>query len=339
LLYKTLTSNELRNDGRVIDLKDFLEEFFYVDMDDLDNKPLPTFEEVLTMVDMSLARQDDFSSNLNYERLSGIRDKLIYSIAKILEICLRNSGGLHRRFVDNLFALDRRIWSKASFVNLNYDLLLDNALIRLYENKHLDLEYSIDFRNFVEHQEHNNLERHDLIDNPEPWEIPRPNRSILLLKPHGSLNWLYCPNCNTVKTTKTEKGALTVWTERAVCEIDHSRQKTLLVPPTWEKVYDNAHLMRISQKTYEVLKKANRVFFIDYSFADVDIELKYLFKRALYESNPIRRPKITVISREQKDDKRIKELKTRYTMFLGNDISFDLQGFEYFAEHVGEFAK
>ena len=69
LLHKTLTSPELENDGYVLELKEFLKEFFYVNIDDLENNPLPTFEEVLTIVDISLARQEDFSSRLNYETL------------------------------------------------------------------------------------------------------------------------------------------------------------------------------------------------------------------------------------------------------------------------------
>lgn len=337
LLYKTLTSPDLRNDGHVVELRNFLKEYFYANVDDLENNPLPTFEEVLTIVDISLARQEDFSSTLDYEKLFLIRDSLIYSIARILEIYLRDSGVLHRKFVKNLFNANENIWRRISFINLNYDLLLDNALIGLYESKDLDLDYSIDFRNYVDHRQRNRNERADFIQNPEEWYIPRQDRSVLLLKPHGSLNWLYCPNCNTVKTTKTEKGALRVWTERAVCEKDQSRQKTLLIPPTWEKAYDNAHLTRIAQRTYEILRKANEVLFIGYSLADADIKLKYLFKRALYDHEPNSRPKITVILKKNRSKQRTDELRERYQRFLGPDVSFDFRGFEYLARHPLEF--
>jgi hypothetical protein len=337
LLYKTLTSTELENDGFVVDLKDFLKEFFYVNINDLGSNPLPTFEEVLTVVDIALARQDDFSSRLTYETLLKIRDNLIYSIAKILEIHLREGGGLHRTFVDKLFFnSSENIWRRASFVNLNYDLLLDNALLGLHDSKNLDLDYSIDFRNFVEHDEQNQQERIDFIQNPEDWFIPRPGNSVLLLKPHGSLNWLYCPNCNTVKTIKTEK-ALKVWTERVVCERDHSHQKTLLIPPTWEKAYDNAHLNRIAQKTYEVLKKAKNVFFVGYSLADVDIRLKYLFKKALYDPDQDARPEIMVVLMENGNQERNREVEERYSRFFGSDVKFDFRGFEYFSVHLNEF--
>ena len=335
LLLRTLT--DLKNDGYVVELRRYLRDFFYVNAEDLQQNPLPTFEEVLTMIDISLARQEDFSSDLNYEKLSKIRDSLIYSIARILEITLRDSGKLHKQFVKNLFNLDKNIWDRASFINLNYDLLLDNALIDLYESKDLDLDYSIDFRNYVDHRQRNQDERVEFIQNLEEWFIPRRDRSVLLLKPHGSLNWLYCPNCNTVKTTKTEKGALRVWTERVICENDQSRQKTLIVPPTWEKAYDNPHLTRIAQRAHEVLKKAEKVFFVGYSLADADIKLKYLFKRALYDPEPNSRPTIMVILRNNQNNQRNAEIKERYNRFLGNNVGFDLRGFEYFAEHINEF--
>jgi hypothetical protein len=335
LLLKSLT--ELRNDGHINELKRFLREFFYVNTENLGQILLPTFEEVLTMVDISLARQEDFSSDLNYERLSAIRDSLIYSIAKILDISLRNSGRLHRLFIKNLFDLNRDIWRRASFINLNYDILLDNALIDLYGSKDLDLDYGIDFRNFVEPRERNHDERVEFIQNPEEWFVPRKESSVLLLKPHGSLNWLYCPNCNTIKTTKTEKGALRIWNERVICENDQSYQKTLIIPPTWEKIYDNPHLTRIALKTDEVLRRASSVFFVGYSLADADIKLKYLFKKALYDPDLGSRPEITAILRENEVNQKNEEVKERYSRFLGNDVQFDLRGFEYFTEHVNEY--
>lgn len=335
LLFKSLT--RLRNDGHINELRRFLREFFYVNTDNLGQIPLPTFEEVLTMVDISLARQEDFSSNLNYEKLSAIRDSLIYSIARILEISLTNSGKLHELFIKNLFDLNEETWRRASFINLNYDILLDNALIDLYGSKDLDLDYGIDFRNFVEPRERDHDERVAFIQNREEWCMPRKNRSVLLLKPHGSLNWLYCPNCNTVKTTKTEKGALRIWNERIVCENDQSYQKTLIVPPTWEKIYDNPHLTRIALKTDEALRKASNVFFVGYSLADADIKLKYLFKRALYDSDPNSRPDITAILRENRSNERNEDVKGRYSRFFGSDVHFELRGFEYFAEHISEY--
>lgn len=331
LLPRSLT--ELRNDGRINDLRDFLKEFFYVNTNALEQAELPTFEEVLTMIDICLARQEDFSSKLNYEKLSKVRDSLIYSIAKILDISLAESGTLHKLFIQNLFNMHKNVWGRAAFINLNYDLLLDNALIELYGANDLDLDYGIEFRNFVDPRQRTYPERVAFIRNPDEWFMPRKENSVLLLKPHGSLNWLYCPNCNTIKTTKTEKGALRVWSDRVVCENDQSYQRTLIVPPTWEKIYDNPHLTRIALKTDEVLRKANRVFFVGYSLPDADIKLKYLIKRAVYDPDSSSRPKITVILSKS----RSKEIRGRYKRFLGNDVRFSFKGFEDFAENISKY--
>lgn len=290
------------------------------------------------MVDIALEKEEDFSSSLNTQKLNLIRDSLIYSIAKLIDIALKDRGKYHDPFVNNLFNLDEKIWRKVSFINLNYDILLDNALVRLYETKELYLDYGIDFRNFVAPVSRNQAERREFIQNVEDWYIPQKDQSVLLLKPHGSLNWLYCPTCNTIKTTKTEKGGLRIYDTQEICGHDESLQKILIVPPTWGKIYDNSHLTRIAAKTDEILRKAKIVYFVGCSLSDVDIKLKYLFKRALYEPAMNLAPKIIAIQDKKEDKKREDEIKDRYCRLFGN-VTFDFNGFEFFSEHVSEFFK
>jgi hypothetical protein len=331
LLFRSLS--EIRSDNRVENVKDFLSTFFYVDTEHLERSKIPTFEETLTMIDISLARQEDFSRNWNCTTLAETRDNLIYCIAKILDQTLTEGGALHKSFVTNLFSSTERTCKNTSFINLNYDILLDNALIDLYASKDWDLDYEIEFRNFVEPVPRSSEERALITSMPGDWHRPRKDCSLFLLKPHGSLNWLYCPNCNSVKTTKKEKGVLRIWTQYEVCEKDRSIQKPLIVPPTWEKVYDNPHLTRIWLRASDVLRKASKVFFIGYSLPDSDTKLKYLFKRTLYEVNPPSRPSITVIL---KQDEQNEKTKDRYKRLFGQAVNFSTAGFEDFATKVGE---
>jgi hypothetical protein len=50
----------------------------------------------------------------------------------------------------------------------------------------VDLDYGVEFRNF---------------DWPGDWKRPHRGRNVLLFKPHGSLNWLFCPTVHTADTT------------------------------------------------------------------------------------------------------------------------------------------
>lgn len=286
------------------------------------------------MIDISLARQEDFSREWDCTKLAEIRNNLIYCIAKILDQTLMGSGKLHKSFVANLFNNPNRTCNNTSFISLNYDILLDNALIDLYALRDWDLDYEIEFRNFIAPVQRDPEERAQFTQVPNEWHRPRKDRAVYLLKPHGSLNWLYCPNCNTVKITKKEKGVLRIWTQSEVCDIDRSVQKPLIIPPTWEKIYDNPHLSRIWLRATEVLRKAREVFFIGYSLPDSDTKLKYLFKKALYEYNPSSRPNISVILKERE---RTSETKERYGRLFGQNVSFLTDGFEHFATHIEKY--
>jgi hypothetical protein len=324
---------ELENDGRVCNLVEFLREFFYAKTDRLDNVVLPTFEEVLSMVDISLSRQEEFSSSLGYERLLTIRDSLIYSIAKVLERTLVEGGRLHKLFVKGLF--ENELEGKApaiSFINLNYDILLDNALFSLFVSHDYDVDYCIDFRNTVERKPLSPSERRQFLQDPDLWYSPRRGKTINLLKPHGSLNWLYCPNCNTVKVTKSEKGVLWIWEHQVLCENDHCKQRAMIVPPTFEDAYDNPHFTRIYLKADDVLRRASKVFFVGYSLSDADISLKYLFKRALYSPSSRLRPEISVISYNPSET-----LTDRYYRLFGRDVEIFSGGFSDLAKNVQSY--
>lgn len=332
LLVRSL--RELRNSVPALNIMDFLKDFFYMHADDLELDKIPTFEELLTIIDISLSRQDDLTRKWNYKKLMELRNDLIYCIAKILEQTLEHGGRLHKKFINNLFELPKRNNKNTSFISLNYDILLDNRLIDLYVKKDWDIDYGIEFRNFVKSIERKPEERLEFTQVPNEWHWPRKDRAIYLLKLHGSLNWLYCPNCNTVKITKKEKGALRIWTEFETCEIDGSLQRPLIVPPTWQKVYENPHLVKIWLRAAEVLSRTDKVIFVGYSLPDSDIRLKYLFKKFLYRDDVSLKPKISVVLRE---DEETKEIEKRYKRIFGQDVNTITEGFKKFVDNLDKY--
>lgn len=332
LLSKSLET--LKNTKMLRDIKDFLKDFYY--LDNFVNKELiPTFEEVLTIIDLCISNQDDLSDKWNQNKVTELRNSLLFCIAQILHKSLQRSGRLHRQFVKNLFELPNRTNNNTSFISLNYDLLLDNSLIELYNTKDWDVDYGIDFRNFIDPVERSPEERSEFIEIPDDWSWPRKNKSIYLLKPHGSLNWLYCPNCNTVRITKKEKGVLRIWTEQVICGKDSSLETHLLIPPTWHKIYENPHLVRIWQKAKEVLSEADSAFFVGYSLPESDIELKYLFKKFLYRNRNVI-PKITVITKMSENTKKC---EMRFKRTFGKDVRMITTGFEDFATNLKNYLK
>jgi NAD-dependent SIR2 family protein deacetylase len=82
----------------------------------------------------------------------------------------------HRQLVQNLIRKEKL--RETIIVSTNYDILIDNALT--LHSHEFGLDYGIDFANATDRS------------------YSQPEQSIKLYKLHGSLNWLYCPTCNTI---------------------------------------------------------------------------------------------------------------------------------------------
>ena len=263
--------NILRGRKPTNEVKDFVRSFFGLEY-------LPTFEEVLTLVDIGISKREAFSHRWDFDNLIKLRNHLIYCLVMTLDQQLQSSGPLHSLFVKKLFEkYDKR---DLSFISLNYDILLDNALTKLYDLTHFQLDYAIDFRNFG-------------ID----WDRPDTN-AVNLLKLHGSLNWLYCPNCNSLEITPLDKGVRKIWTEFKTCDEDQTGQQPLLIPPTWIKAYDNARLMQVWVRAEEILRKAEKVIFVGYSLPESDAHVRYLLAKSLHRKSS-RKPQVIAITQDR----------------------------------------
>jgi hypothetical protein len=299
------------NDSKVRNAKHFIQDLFPVEFATWRN--VPSFEEILTPIDIALSRQDEISEEWNINELSRVRNDLIYCICRTLSEELKRPKNIHRKFVNHLSSTFLDFKEKFVFLSLNYDILLDNALADLYDQG-VDLDYGIEFRNFG-----------------RDWERPRLERAVLLLKLHGSLNWLFCPVCDLIKITPREKGVMKIFTEFEVCETDGAQQRPFIVPPTWQKAYDNPYLGTIWLKAEGALMRANRVYFIGYSLPESDIHIRYLLKRSLYRKRE--KILITVVDKERKDGS---ECEARYERMFHN-VTYLPIGFEKFAENLDEY--
>jgi len=167
------------------ELENFFQHFFGIDIrqEDLRQSIFPTFEEALGILELAMSREESFRG-LDYptlfkqgSRIRGVRQALILLIAIILDQSLQQSKDLHNRLIARL--VKEEIVKKFDFLSLNYDILIDNALVAQYEL--FDLDYGVQFTNF------------DNVGS-EQWHRPDPENSVRLLKLHGSLNLALLPN-------------------------------------------------------------------------------------------------------------------------------------------------
>jgi RNAse (barnase) inhibitor barstar len=283
-------------------LGSFFDSFFGIDIQaaNLDRVDFPTFEECLGILELALNRQEsfkNFSLMPNKPDIQRLREALIFLIAIILNNKLRGRSQYHGDLVRRL-KNEHRL-KKTTFISSNYDILIDNALIDLFEES-IDLDYELEFTNFTREKN---------------WTRPRPRRAVKLFKIHGSLNWLYCPTCTSLTLTPKDKRAATLVFRPEPCPSCDTHMTPIIIPPTFFKVMSNLYLQEVWKMSEEHLKHARRIFFCGYSFPDADIHVKYLLKRA--ELNLQTPPEVFVINNhEGKTEHEKNEEKRRFERFF-----------------------
>ncbi len=216
-----------------------------------------------------------------------------------------------------------------SFINLNWDLLLDNAINSksntLFEDKNktaLDYCFYTDsFENEPDHIPHIRLKAKNF-------------KNIKILKPHGSFNWLVCMNCGKVFIKFNDKIALYEYIEKRKCnKCKKESLKAVIKTPTLLKDFDNVHLNDILHNIEIELFEAKRVIFIGYSLPLADIELRYIFKRCINKDAIVQ---VVLWDQDQRYSNTIKMYKT----FFGNQFEetpFQGKGSVNFFKHEFHF--
>jgi len=294
---------------------EYFKKFWGIDIESYQNQNIkfPTFEECLGVLDLAYYRGESFK-DYPKEKIEQIRNALIFLIAEVLDEKLRGKIIHHKKLVDRL--KNEGNLRRTAFLSPNYDIIIDNILVDLYEQFHLD--YGIDFINFERRCD---------------WKRPDKDKAVLLLKIHGSLNWLYCPTCNHIELTPKEKGAIKAFYKAKECGECKTTMEPVIIPPTFYKEMTNPFIQKIFLKTDKVLRSAERVFICGYSFPDADLHIKYLLKRA--EQFREETPEIYVINNHpNKTDQQKDEEKQRISRFFKNKekIHYTNLSFEEFAE-------
>jgi hypothetical protein len=211
-------------------------------------------------------------------------------------------------------------------VSFNYDLIADNAMVLLGERFGGWMpDYVCDVAT-------------------EAYRRRRGQFFGRLLKPHGSLNWMFCPACQQLDLYYDTKGRIFAkaiaefWDETGSTDpfrctgtgCRHTpcpgRVRPVLITPTQGKDYRNPHIARVWAQTEQALRRADRAVIIGYSLPPDDVAIISMFKRCLGHLHPGR---ITVV--EYADPPRSMgehEAGRRYRWLFGPEIDWYGGGFE-----------
>jgi hypothetical protein len=280
-------------------LKEFLEQQFHV-IPGSPKEQYPGLPLVMSLIDTALVRRQAFSSDWDARRVSQLRQDMEFGIFDLLEEQLEKSPtNNHWSLLDRLYPEDGE---EPCVISTNYDLIADTALMFLSEARPIAaaLEGRLpDYRCHISTDFYCN----------------EPARFGVLLKLHGSLNWLFCRTCQRLEIGASESRLYVKVLARLLglvgpnlkksftpdgdpCPICATNLRPLLIAPTHLKDYRNPHLSQVWYEAECVLREATRVVFVGYSLPEDDVEVVYLLKRSLARPNP---PQITVIEYDQQD--------------------------------------
>jgi hypothetical protein len=146
-------------------------------------------------------------------------------------------------------------------ITFNYDLILDDALARVGIKPGYELTDAV-------------------------FDEPSVERTVPLLKLHGSTNWAICEKCNQIHilgqkaTTDPE-----MFRSRQCAKCQKPGLRLLLVPPSWDKSEYSEIMRPVWRKAVEALKTATRICVIGYSMPESDAFFKFLLALGLAEND------------------------------------------------------
>jgi len=172
----------------------------------------------------------------------------------------------YAELLEKLFPLDCKIdLLKANILaTMNYDISLDRCLLNMRDNEcgNIDLDYGVEF-----------------ADYRLPSSFDRPTeRSVLLLRLHGGLNWKRCLACQALFTTISSHANVLPREKCQMC--DSERLDHVIVPPSFTRQYIDPVLQIIWGRLLEELRGADRWVFIGYSLPPADVHLRTLLRHA-----------------------------------------------------------
>lgn len=301
----------------------FFKNFYGIQFNEpLNNIEFPTFEEVLGLLDLAISRKEYFGVHIKtIQSLMAMRKNLVFLIAEVLKDSLWRHNQHHQNLIRRLKI--EGLLDTTSFISLNYDIIIDNQILQLnlYDEKiHYEIDYGVEF-----------LKDYEAMSRDKTMK-----KSISLYKLHGSLNWLYCHSCISLKLTEKRKGASMIYGHNIMCVNDNCRAnyQPIIIPPTFFKVISNYYLRQIWHKAELALRNADRIFICGYSFPDADVHIKYLIKRAeLYRKYC---PVVHIINwHDNKSEVEVEEEKNRFLRFFKDKgkVHYRKLSFEEFCEY------
>jgi len=276
--------------------------------------PPVNIEELLSFVDLGRRRGEkwlpfkDLQSALYEFIFTTLEQKTHWYRADSVRIGENGTLDHRRNCYDKLIDYVMPIDDINCMISFNYDLFLDRAVV--INNHGIRGDYHISF----EHIE--NFPSYETLLSEGKRE-----KDVDLLKLHGSLNWAYCPSCKEISLFFYQRYQDIF---KKPCRKCKSQLEPILVPPVYFKDIPEP-LANVWGVAENYLEQADRLIIIGYSFPDIDMEAKWLLKRAICKNK--NKPSLTIVNPDENTQKRI-------VNFFGNSVDQNVTFYDNFEEYI-----
>ncbi len=295
------------------------EEFLSEDLcTDKQNFNSVTLENVFTPLDRCIIDNTSFRGRSRIAVVK-LRQHISAVIMITIKQCMREPSATDyvTQFAHRLVEKKRQAGAAndpVAVLSLNWDIALDNALRReIAEN-----EGVVDYCCYV-----TSYNRYEKV---MPGLLARGKGmfNLKLLKLHGSMNWLQCPQCQRLFVTYFQKIAIHEFVKEPTCRfctrnfrssgarISNSKLSSQLIMPTFLKDLNNVQLKLIWQNAGIEIAEATHLVFMGYSFPEADFELRQLLARHVRSD-----AHITVVLKTRPQRGQLDTPADRYRSFFG----------------------
>jgi hypothetical protein len=233
------------------------------------------------------------------------------------------SVGQRCHFLNKIFL--KNLGDQDSIISFNWDTLAETTLEYL-QKPH--------YKNYLSLFKSNKLDEAKL------------SKKGLLLKLHGSINWMYCTNKHCKKFNKVQiiKGRGDKLITLSLGELDNckycgSKMKVNIIPPTSNKI--GIHKDSFIHKQWlicrEKFRYTSKLVFIGYSFPSTDFYSEWLFRQInflMIDKDQFVKMEIDVVNPEMLDHKSL-TYQRYYNIFRGHKINI-FKDLKSYCAHIGK---
>jgi len=255
-------------------------------------------EDIFTLIDQTIQLRGHFAG-YDHIGLICVRNHwldLIYSFFHTnLAGYLKTADTLYQKFASYLLLARMRGGIESdpfSVISLNWDSLLEESVYQVLRKTDGIGKADVDHCVYTTPLD-------DSPHTPSPKQKAAGIFNVKILKIHGSISWLRCPNSNHLYTglgcthnaydtyLRDRKSPFIAENYPDVEEISSPLLEPFIITPTYAKVFDQPHIQATWHNAYIELREASRIVFIGYSLPEADYHFRTLLRRAIRKETDI----------------------------------------------------